>query len=274
LTLLNQVSSGGGGPTYIVLDKTGRTLVAANFGSGRTTAVRVLLTGKLGEQTASMNETGSGPHRRQASAHAHAVLRSPDNRFMLVPDFGADKVYVFRFNAVTGTLTTNDPPMVSLPPGSGPRQMAFHISGKYVYLLNELSANITVYAWHPREGTLSEIQTLSALASPAKGEPSAAGIVMHPNGRFLLTTTRSDNAVESFAIDEASGKLTMRDHVPSGGDQPWSCALGPTGSHLAVTNFGSNSVSIFRIDAAKGTMKLTGEPLSAPSPVCAAFVRV
>jgi 6-phosphogluconolactonase (cycloisomerase 2 family) len=43
---------------------------------------------------------------------------------------------------------------------------------------------------------------------------------------------------------------------------------------LAVTNFGSNSVSIFRIDAAKGTLKMTGDPLSAPSPVCAAFVRV
>lgn len=272
LKLLNQVSSGGGGPTHITLDKTGKTALVANFGSGRTTAFRVLPDGRLGEQTASMAHAGTGPHRRQASPHAHAVVLSPDNRFALVPDLGADRVFVYRFDAATGALRPHDPPSVPLPAGSGPRKLVFHPNGRLAYLLCELVARITVFSFDAGRGTLSAIETVSALAEDVTGDPSAAGIAMHPGGRFLYTTTRTDNAVELFTLNKAKGTLAVRQRVPARGKVPWGCAIDPPGRHLLLMNQGSDGVAIFRIDPRTGDLSPVGEPLSVPAPACVAFV--
>lgn len=270
--LLNQVSSGGGGPTYIALDGTGKTALVANFGSGRTTAFRVLPDGRLGEQTASMAHSGSGPHRRQAGPHAHSITFSPDNRFVFVPDLGADRIFIFRLDAATGGLAPHDPPFVSLPPGAGPRRLIFHPGGRFAYLLSELVARITVFAWDGRKARLGEIQTISALEPDDPGPPSGAGIAMHPNRRFLYTTTRNDSAVEVFAVDRAKGTLAVRQRVPSRGKGPWGCTLDLAGRHLFTMNQASDSVAIFRIDPGTGGLKPIGDLLSVPAPVCAAFV--
>ena len=272
LRLLNKVSAGGGGTTYVSLDATGKTALAANYGSGRTTAFRVLPDGRLGEQTASMAHSGSGPHRRQAAPHAHAVVVSPDNRFVLAPDLGADRVFIFRFDAATGALSPNNPPFAQLPAGSGPRQMVFHPSGKFAYLMNELVARIAVFAWDARKGSLSEIETVSSLAAGDTSEPSGAGIAMHRAGRFLYTTTRNDNAVEVFAIDGTKGALAVRQRAPARGQTPWSCAIDPAGLHLFVMNQASDSVAIFRIDPNSGDLRPIGDGLSVPAPACALFV--
>jgi 6-phosphogluconolactonase len=272
LKLLNRVSAGGGGSTFVALDRTGKTALVANFGSGRTTAFRVLADGRLGEKTASMDHSGTGPHRRQTAPHAHAVVVSPDNRFALTPDLGADRVFVFRLDAATGGLTPNDPPFASVPPGFGPRQMVFRPDGKFAYLLDELVAKITVFAWDAAKGSLSSIQTVSTQASSGPGEPSGAGIAMHPTGRFLYTTTRNDSAVEMFAVDKSKGTLVARQQVPARGMGPWSCALDPAGRYLAAPNQGSDSAAIFGIDPGTGDLKPVGGPLSVPAPACALFV--
>ena len=272
LNLLNLVPSGGGGPTYITLDGTGKTALVATFGSGRTNAFRLLPDGRLGEPTASMAHSGSGPHRRQLVPHAHAVALSPDNRFALAPDLGADRVFVFRFEAATGALSPNDPPFVQLPAGSGPRQIAFHPSGRFVYLMNELVARIAVFAWDARKGFLSEIQTVSSLAADDPSEPSGAGVAMHRSGRFLYTTTRNDNTVVLFAIDRTEGTLVARQRASSRGKAPWSCTIDPIGRHLLVTNQASDSVAVFRIKLGTGDLRPIGPLLSVPMPVAAVFV--
>lgn len=269
---LNQVGSGGGGPTHIALDKTGKTVFAADFGSGRTTAFRILPDGRVGEQIASMAHSGTGPHRRQAAPHAHAVILSPNNRFVLAPDLGADRVFVYQFDAAAGTLKPHDPPAVILPPGSGPRKLVFHPNGRFAYLLCELTARVTLYEFDGSKGTLLEVETLSALPAGSPGDPSGAGLAIHPNGRFLFTTTRNDTAIEVFAIDQAKGTLTARHQVPAGGKVPWACVIDPTGGFLFVMNQGSDAVAIFRIDAGTGNLTPVGEPLTVPAPACAVFV--
>ena len=273
LKLLNQVSSGGGGPTVISLDATGKTAVVANFGSGRTTAFRVLPDGRLGEQTASMEHSGSGPHRRQTGPHAHGVVFSPDNRFVFAPDLGADRVFIFRFDAATGALTS-EPPSVALPPGSGPRQLVFHPSGRFAYLMNELAGRITVFSWDARTGSLSEIETVSAIAAGDQSEPSGAGIALDRAGRTLYTTTRNDDAIEVFAIDATKGTLALRQRVPARGKSPWSCAIDPAGLHLFVMDQASDSVAILQIDPRSGNLRPVAGSLSVPAPVCTLFVPV
>lgn len=267
LNMLNRVSAGGGGPTWICLDKTGKNLLVANFGTGSTNVIRVKPDGQLGEQTASQAHSGTGPNKRQTGPHAHQVVLSPDNRFLIGPDMGADRVYISKFDAATGSLTPNDPPFYQGPAGSGPRQVIFHPSGKYMYLMNELNAKMVVFGWNAQNGTLTEIQTVPAGAENASG----GAIVMSKDGRFLYANTRVDNSVEIFAIDQKTGKIGEPQKVASGGKTPWGIALDPTGSYLVVMNIDSNSVSTFRVDAKTGGLKLIGPDFSAPMPVSGIF---
>jgi 6-phosphogluconolactonase len=268
LSKLNQVSAGGGGPTSICLDATGKNLLVAEFGGGCTNVFRVLPDGRLGEQTASLVHSGTGPNKRQSAPHAHQVVLSPDNRFLLSPDLGADRVFISKFDAQSGSLVADNPPFYQMPAGSGPRQVIFHPNGKYLYLMNELTAKLTAFTWNASDGSLNEIQTM-----PAGLETSSGGaLAMSHDGRYLYSNTRVDNSVEVFAIDQKTGKLSEPTRVLSGGKTPWGIALGPTGEHLLVMNMDSNSVSTFKIDAKTGGLTLVGPDFTAPTPVSGIFV--
>ena len=272
LTLLNKVPSGGGGPTYLALDRTGKALLVGCYGSGRANAFRVLPDGKLGEQTASMTDYGTGPSPRQTVPHVHCTVFSPGNRFVLAADLGADRIFLFRFDPAAGTLTPHDPPFHQAPAGTGPRAVVFHPNGKFAYLMSELVGTLTVFAWDEKIGTLTELQTISCFPADGAGDRSGAGLVMRPDGRFLYTTTRSDSSIEVFSIDPAKGTLVAGQRVPSGGKLPWSCSLDAEGGHLISTNMSSNSANIFGIDPKTGNLNPVGSIPDVPSPVCAVFV--
>ena len=274
LTLLNRVPAGGGGPTTLAVDRTGRMLVVGSYGNGRTVALRLLPDGRLGEQTASMQDSGTGPTPRQTAPHVHCVVFSPDNRFVLAADFGADKLSVFRFDAAAGTLTAQEPAFWQAPAGSGPRQIAFHPNGKTVYLISELAATVTVFSWRAKDGALTMLQTTSCFPEGYMGDRSGAGVVVHPNGRFLYTTTRTDSSIETFTIDPSKGTLVSKQRLDAGGKLPWSCALDAEGMHLVVTNTMSNAAVVYRVDPASGGLTSVGTVSNVQSPVCALVVGV
>ena len=58
--------------------------------------------------------------QRQAGPHAHCVLASPDNRFVLAADLGLDQILAYRFDAAGGKLAPpNDPPFAKVAAGAG-----------------------------------------------------------------------------------------------------------------------------------------------------------
>src|SRR5712671_3570797 len=115
LTKLNSVSSGGGGACHLLVDKTGKSLVVANYGSGSVAAFPVSADGRLGEAAIVMKHSGSSSDpRRQRGPHAHAVVLSLDNRFVFVPDLGLDQILSYRLDAAKAMLTPNDPPFVKV----------------------------------------------------------------------------------------------------------------------------------------------------------------
>ena len=100
-----------------------------------------------------MQHSGSGPDQaRQRGPHAHAVVLSPDNRFVFVPDLGMDQVLTYRLDPAQATLTAHDPPFATTPPGSGPRHFAFHPNGKFAYSVNEMKSSVTSFAYDRAKG--------------------------------------------------------------------------------------------------------------------------
>ena len=275
LKFLNRVSSGGAGPCYVSLDQTARFALVANYAGGSIAVFAIQPDGSLGERTAFVQQTGSSVNpQRQTHSYAHSILVDPSNRFALVDDLGADKIFIYRFNAQAGSLAPNNPPFANIAPGSGPRHLAFHPNGKWIYVISEIASTVTAFNWNPENGALEEFQTVSALPENFKGANTSAEIAVHPNGKFLYASNRGDDSLAIFAIDPATGKLTLVEHISCGGKTPRFFTIDPSGKWLLCSNHGSDNTVVFRVDEKTGKLTQTGQPVSVPYPFCERFLPV
>jgi 6-phosphogluconolactonase len=273
LTLLNQRSSMGKDPCHLLLDRTGRNLLVANYSSGTVAVLPVQADGKLGDATDVIQHVGKSVHPdRQREPHAHGVTHDPANRLVFVCDLGLDKVMIYRFDPEKGKLTPHDPPFAALKPGAGPRHMVFGRDGRFAYVINELNSTVTVFAYNPSNGALKELQTVSTLPGHWEGANTTAEIGIHPSGKFLYASNRGHNSVVLFTIDTGKGTLTWVEEQGTGGATPRHFGIEPSGKHLVIANQGSNTLLVSRIDAGNGRLKPSGIFAEAPTPVCVKFL--
>lgn len=274
LTLLNRVSSRGGGPCHLSIDATGRWLFVANYGGGSVAAFPLQQDGKLGEASAFFQHAGSSVNKaRQSGPHGHAVTVSPDNRFVLAADLGLDRVIAYRVDPKTG-LAEADAHVTAIASGSGPRHVAFRPDGRFVYVLNEMFSNVVAFRYDSARGALVELQTLSTLPDGFTGENSGAEIVAHPGAKFVYASNRGHDSIAGFRIDAERGTLTALDRVSTQGKTPRSFAIDPSGRFLLAANQNSGTVVVFRIDPESGALTPTGTVLQVPSPVSVVFAAV
>lgn len=274
LRFLNKVSSRGGGPCHVSVDKTGTTLLVANYGTGSVAALPIGPDGRLGEAASVDQHQGkSVDPARQLGPHAHFIAPSPDNRFALSADLGLDQVLVYQLDPQKSRLVANAPPFAKLAPGAGPRHLAFSPAGDFVYVNGEMNSTVTVFAYDAKTGSLKPVQTISTLPSGFSGNSSTAEIQIDRAGKFLFVSNRGHDSIAIFSIDKAKGTLTAAGQVPTGGKTPRYFTLDPTGSFLFADNQASSTVSVFRMDPA--TAHLTAaETLNVPEPVSTVFVAV
>ncbi|HTM51494.1 MAG TPA: lactonase family protein [Bryobacteraceae bacterium] len=272
LTRLNSVSSGGGGACHLVVDKTGKSLAVANYGSGSVAVFPVSPDGKLGEASSVIQHKGSSvDQRRQRGPHAHAVVLSGDNRFLFAPDLGLDEVLTYRLDPAKASLTANDPPFAKVAPGSGPRHFAFHPKGRYAYVLNEMASKVTAFDYDASRGALKEIQTVSTLPPGFTGEDNSAEVEVDAKGRFLYASNRGHDSIAVFAIGK-DGKLTLVENMPTAGKTPRNFKLDPSGAWLLAANQESDTIVQFRVDPKTGKLSPTGKKIEVAKPVCVQFV--
>jgi 6-phosphogluconolactonase len=271
---LNQVSTHGAGPCFVSLDKSGRFVLVANYDSGSVATFAIQDDGSLSLVKGFVEHSGSGPDpKRQEGPHAHWIGMSPDNRFALVADLGLDDVMVYKLDDVRGGLTPNSPPYVQVKPGSGPRHIAFHPNGKFVYLLSEMGSSVTTFAYSAQKGSLSPLQTVPTLPTTYSGLREAAEIAVHPSGKFLYASNRGTaNSIAAYKIDANKGTLTATGEFSTKGEIPRNFAIDPTGRFLLAANQDSGNIVIFRIDPATGALTPTGQVEQVPAPVCITFV--
>jgi 6-phosphogluconolactonase len=233
----------------------------------------ILGDGKLGEATGFYQHQGSSVNpKRQEGPHAHSINLDAANRFAFAADLGLDKVLVYRFDPTHGTLTPNEPPSATVPPGAGPRHFAFHPSGKYAYVINEIGNTVTAFAYDAKSGTLRDLQNISTLPEDFKGTSYTAEVVVHPSGKFLYGSNRGHDSIAIFQIDQTTGKLTSVGQESTKGKTPRNFNVDPTGQYLLAANQGSNSIAVFRIDRLTGKLTATGQVLNVPAPVCIKFM--
>jgi 6-phosphogluconolactonase len=271
LTPLGQLPSHGTAPCYVSVDRTGHTVLVANYGTGSVATFTVRQNGSLDVARTIVQHEGHGPNAdRQAGPHAHCIITDPENRFVLAADLGVDGVIVYKFNEKTGSISTVSNG-VATNPGAGPRHLAFHPTGRFLYVINELDSTLVVYKYDGEHGSLDQVQITAS--SPGGTGPTnyPADLHVSSSGRFLYASNRGHDTVAVFQVDASSGQLTAIQQVSTGGSWPRNFALDPTGRFLLAANERSHSILSFRVDTETGRLTPTGEKAEIPSPVCIRF---
>lgn len=264
-----RVGSGGSGPTHLALDPASKTLFVANYGTGQVAALPVKPDGGLDAAASVQADQGSGPSPRQKGPHAHQAVLDPSRHFLLVSDLGADRVFLYRFDAASRQLQPAG--YEPLPPGSGPRHLAFHPNGKWAFLITELSAELKTYRWDAHRGELTLTGTVSTLAPDFQGKKSGAEIAVSADGRFLYLSNRGEDTIVVYAVDGKSGAVTEVQRVPCEGKDPWDFAFASGDRWMLVANEASGEVSVLERDPTSGTLRSTGEKLAVPNPISLAI---
>src|SRR6267378_5035331 len=126
------------------------------------------------------------------------------------------------------------------------------------------SKGIYAYRFDPDTAEITPIGLAAETINPSF-------LAVHPNHRFLYAVNEVTNykgeksgAVSAFAIDHATGKLSLLNQVASRGGDPCYISLDATGKHVLVANYGGGSVAVFpvledgRLGEASGFVQHTG----------------
>jgi 6-phosphogluconolactonase len=264
-----QVTSGGSGPAYISVDDTGHSAFVANYFGGTVTSYKIQPDGTLSQPVDRIDfkdhqkfgALGSNS-ARQDGPHPHCTTVSPDNRFLLVCELGTDHISVFTIKPETGQLSdqrlfTND------RPGSGPRHIAFHPNGRWVYSINEIDSTLDHYLWTATrfsdvpQGLLVNTSTPVKTIAPdfPADKNTAAELAISPDGNFLYASNRGEDSLVVFSFGP-KGQLIFLQRISCGGKTPRHFTLDPTAQWLLCGNQDSATITVFRRDPATG--KLTG----------------
>jgi 6-phosphogluconolactonase len=271
LYLLNKQPSGGAGPCHVALDRTGKCVLVATYGSGSVSALGLDADGRLLPGSTIQHRGSSVDPKRQTGPHAHQAVTSPDNRFALFCDLGLDKVIIYKLDAKNARLEPNDPPSASLKPGAGPRHLEFRPDGKFLYVINELDSTMSVFKWNARRGECTHVQTLSTLPESFEGTSYCAELVFHPNGKFLFGSNRGHDGIVAFSVNAKDGTLKTIDYTSSGGKFPRFIGLDPSGKWLISLNQNSNNGIVLKVDSKAGKLEGPVHEFELGSPVCAVF---
>jgi 6-phosphogluconolactonase len=272
LEFLNQQPSAGADPCHLVVDDRGKNLLLANYTSGSIAVLPIQRDGSLGPASDVEQHEGSGPREQQKGPHAHCIRLDRFNRHAFAADLGTDQVFIYRFNAAAGKLEPAKQASATVHQGAGPRHLALHPNGKYLYVINELDSSLTTFRYDAAKGTLTAFESLSTLPRDFTGKSYCADVHVSRSGRFLYGSNRGHNSIVVFAIDPHSGRLTLVEHVSTGGKWPRNFTLDPSGRFLLVANQHTDNVVTFRIDSQTGRLTPTGQITEIPVPVCLQFL--
>ena len=271
---LNSVGSKGVNPCHVSVDTRTRMAYVSNYSDGTFSVFSLNKDGSLEKLIYIEQFSGNSIHeKRQQSPHAHSAVYSTSGKYVYVADLGTDRVLNYEVNMTKGKIEPNlNQPYIETPPGAGPRHMVVHPSGKWLFVLNELDATISVFEIL-KNGVLTlktSYPTLPADVNP-EGNTSAA-IRLHPNGKFLYISNRGFNAVHGFEINKV-GDLQSIGYVKEGISIPRDFNISPDGNKMIVANLTTNDISVYLVEQTSGKLTYKRNLSVGVEPSCIEFIK-
>lgn len=270
MNLTATVNTGGGAPCYIAISPDSGYVVSANYNGGNISIFPLASDGNLTGECQVVNFNGTGPDSlRQTQPRLHCVTFTPDSRYLVADDLGTDRLHIFpvseKASQLIDTAAMRD---VEIAPASGPRHLAYHPSGRYAYLINEISGYVTLLDYDGE--TLVPRQYALADTLHAEG---AADIAVSADGLHLYASCRlQGDGVAVFDIDPADGSLTRAGYTLTG-IHPRNIALTPDGRYLAVACRDTDVIEFYPVDNATGLLSPATFKVEMSRPVCVKFMQ-
>jgi 6-phosphogluconolactonase len=251
----------GDSPCHVSLDRTRRTAFVANFGFGaaRSAAAQSVtalpIEPMLAPPTSAMRHNGSGPMLpQQDGPHAHCAVASPDNRFVIVTDFGTDEIISYPFDQANGRLLPAAS-VCKLPPGAAPRTFAFGADGRTAFASAELMSSVATLDWDAATGRLALRAMDSTLPAGTSTANYPSEILLRRDGRFLYCGNRGPDSIAVFAVGD---RLRLAGTYPTGGSWPRCFCQTDDGSGLIVANQRTGELVLFAADSETGALAMRG----------------
>ncbi len=247
--------AGGGGPCHIGIDPAGKFAAVSAYGGGTVNLF------DLREQKViwKFQNEGKGPNaQRQERPHMHFATFSADGKHLYACDLGTDEVLKFEVGSST-------PKRFKIPAGGGPRHLAIHSGGKFVFVGNEMTSAVTTFR-RDAAGDLTQLVTVSTLPEPFEGNSTAA-VKLHPNGKWLYVSNRGHNSVAVFSIAK-DGTLKLQQAKRLDLKTPRDFSLDASGKWILVAGQDSGDVVSYRVDPATGEVGAAVGRAKISRPVC------
>ena len=247
----------GEDPCYVSTD--GHLLAVANYSGGTLATYRLRDDGSIAPLDSLLISGIGGPDlSRQESPHVHCAVFSPEGKPLFFSEFSADEIG--RLDVVAGRVRGYCR-AATLRPDSGPRHLLFDASGKHLYVIGELSGDITVFDYN--DGSLTEKQVIKADRMDARG---AADIHFSPDGKFLYASLRlRGDGIVVFEV--GPGGVLAYVGFQATGPHPRNFNITPNGRYVLVACRDNNSIEVYARDRRTGLLTDTGYRYEVERPV-------
>lgn len=210
-----------------------------------------------------------GPNvERQEQSHVHYLDATPDQKYAVAVDLGADLLVSYHY----GDKGLEVAERTTMEPGDGPRHIAFHTSGKYAYVVNELSNTVVVMDYH--DGQFNEIERHSTIPEDFLHPTKLAAVHISKDQRFLYISNRGHDSIAIFKITSEGKHLELVDIVSTHGEFPRDFNITASDDYIVVAHQeGDSVVTVFKRDQDTGQLKLVQNEHSASEGVCVQFMK-
>lgn len=269
LLFLNKIYIGDAGPCFVTVTK--NHVFTSNYGNGTVSVLVRTPDGALTDVHQTIVHKGiPSADGKVGPTHVHETVFAPDSSFLIVNNLGEDRIYTYTYNPEAQLNILKEKGFTTVKHHSGPRHAVFSKNGEYLYLLQELNADLTVFKVKGN-GKLHEIQATSVINDSVLNSASAAEIALSPDEKFLYATNRGKaNDITCFKVN-ANGTLTKQQSYSTNGDSPRNFAISPDGNFIFVGNQNSNNITVFKRNKMTGALIPLRQNYQIGAPVCLLF---
>jgi len=154
----------------------------------------------------------------KAKAGPRHLVFSTNQKFVYLVNELDASIYVFPWNAKTGTLKKEVQVTTAMPKGFEGKPWAADIhmtpNGKFLYTSERTSSTLAAFRVDAKTGMLTSINSY-----PTEMQPRSFNI--DPSGHTLLAVGQLSNSMTSYAIDQKTGALTKLKEYPMGKNPNW-----------------------------------------------------
>ena len=225
-------------PVYISPDQNNKFLFSAYFSGNKIAVYPIIGDSIIDKNSVQILDAGINPH---------CILADATNKYVYTAVMSGGQVLQFSFNENTGMLSSLNPASIDFGADTGPRHIAFHPNGMWVYIVNEIANTIYTYSKN-NDGTLTKFDEIGTLPATFTEFSKCADIHITPDAKYIYASNRGHNSIAAFSINKTTGKLTVIDQYDTEAD-PRSFALDPSGKYLYAGGESTGKIAAYTINS-------------------------